>query len=294
MLYPWELTAWEWLGARLHTRKGHARTPAKLKAAPLPIGEHPREKYAGVWVEIPPAGGVFGLCFDGPELGAELVAVVGWDRAWCHRNYRGRALLARVCAERFTRHGRSELEYLRQSVYGSAFTLDGKTLSLRAHRIAVLAAAARGVPVAARVVQSLDETEGFMVRRNTAPSTRAKRTPARAPKAPAAAAPTSAPLSREERRKAYRDRKFKRRNAMKEDRDLRRRHGAVPIGRGLVERLRAFARDNAEGLALLARFEKLIFVVDDEATTSKPRKPRKPRAPRKPKTHDDDDAGDDD
>lgn len=164
MLYPWECTALEWIGPRLHTRSGRPRTPAKLKAAPLAIGRVERERFEpGVWVEFPDDVGTFAVLFDGPRdvAGADVVGAAGWDRVWVHPRFRGRALLARVCAERFTRHGRSELDYLRQAVYGSGFTFEGRRLCLRAHRIAVLAAAARGVVVAPRVIESLEETEGL-------------------------------------------------------------------------------------------------------------------------------------
>lgn len=81
----------------------------------------------------------------------------------------------------------------------------------------------------------------------------------------------SARAAREERKRLFRERVLGRTGRIMQERDLRRRVGVVPVGRDLVEKLRAFARGNPEATMLIERFERLVFVVDD--------KPKAPPAP---------------
>lgn len=160
MLYPWELTAGEWFG------------PRRIAGRPSGIEPEPRffryARLAGRSSERDAAGFTWTIDEHGAvscHHGGRLVGLLDAGALIVAPAMRGRGIATELFRRSWER-GWPELFYLGNTL-GRPINASAVGPYFAAHRLCVLAAAARGVAVAPRVLASLHKKGGSMVKGKT-------------------------------------------------------------------------------------------------------------------------------
>ena len=145
-LWPWELTASEWLGPRLVGRELERMPVTRPKRAPV-APNLPRYPFEDVWWSDIGQGL---LLYDAEHAGRLVGSLCWFETFRLDERYRGRGLAARLLGRYYYDHGRSELEYLRTQVQITV-NFRGAVLTLVSHREGVKLALEHGREVSERV-----------------------------------------------------------------------------------------------------------------------------------------------